>query len=133
MWEELLKPGASGAPHLVEWIGAAIGIAIAVFVGRIQMMKGKGEASAPAPVHELAGAVISTAKADEIIGAIDRQTRSMVELASATRSQSRAASALAAKLAENTDATRAMIDKTGEAASDMRELTREIVRSGGRG
>jgi hypothetical protein len=86
-------------------------------------------AAAPPAVGEIAGAIISSVKADAIVAAIDRQTNVMVELVAVTRSQIRTMNTLSARTDDNTTASRAMFDKIGEASSYIRELTREIVRS----
>lgn len=125
MWEELLKRGASGAPQGVEWLAIAIGIGLATFVGRFTLFRGQREREPR--VSEIAGAVIDAGKADEMIKALDANTLEMANLASAVKASSRAVSALAGKLEQNTDATRAMREMTDEARTDVRELKREIV------
>ena len=127
---DLLSAGASGFPVVVEWVATFIGLIIAGFWGRVQFMKGRRDAKASPPMAEIAGAIISNAKADAIVAAIERQTNVMTELVAATRAETRAMSTMSARLADDTVAARALIDGFGEARTNIRELTREIVRSG---
>lgn len=125
---DLLSPGVSGLPVVVEWFAGGIGLAGAAFWGRIKFLQGKRDVTSPA-VGEIAGAIISNDKANEIVAAIDRQTVAVVELVAVLRANTRAMATLSARTDDNTIAARAMFDKIGEASTDIRELTRELVRS----
>lgn len=126
---DLLSTGASGLPVLVEWVATAIGLGFAAFWGRLKFLQGRREAKASPPMAEIAGAIISNAKADAIVAAIERQTNIMTELVAVTRAETRAMNTMSARLSDDTVAARALIDELGEARSNIRELTHEIIRS----
>lgn len=127
---DLFSAGASGLPVAVEWVGGFIGVTVAAFWGRLQFLKGRRDAKATPAMAEIAGAIISNAKADAIVAAIDRQTNIMTELVAVTRAETRAMNTMSARMSDDTVAARALIDELSEARTNIRELTREIVRSG---
>jgi hypothetical protein len=128
MWEELLKPGATGAPLIIEWIAAGIGLAGSVFYGRMQIRKGKAEGSAGGQkTVELAGAVIDAKKADELVAALRKNSAALDR-------NSEQARELHAALTANTTAAISTGGEVVEARAHIRELTNELIRNtaGGR-
>lgn len=134
MLDFLLSPGSSGWPVIVEWLGAAIGIGIVGAIGRIQWMRGKRDAAAPTTVPaEVAGAIIDRQSAAEIVSGIERLGTQIVDLASSVRANTRAQNANRGAIEVNSVVTRSSVEQLDETRTVIRELTREIVRSGERG
>lgn len=119
MWEELLKPGATGAPQLVEWLAIGMGIFLATFLGRANLFRGRRETAAP-QMHEIAGAVIDKESADEIVAVVKANNAALKGL-------SREVANLANRLEQNSEATRESAGEMAEVRTDMKALTREIV------
>lgn len=128
MWDELLKPGATSAPIAVEYLAIGLGLVIATVVGRLKLGQGS-RAKAPAgPVAEIAGAVITDAKADELIAAMQRLEAAVVSATSGSKLLRAAVGGLAGKLDRNSDMTKTVADTIDEARQDLRDLERALIR-----
>lgn len=129
---DLFSTGASGLPVVVELVAGFVGVTVAAFFGRMQFLKGRRDAKAAPPMAEIAGAIISNAKADAIVAAIERQSTVMTDLVAAIRADKRSLDTLSARLSDDTVALRELIGELGEARTDIRELTRELILARGR-
>lgn len=128
MWEEITKPGASGIPMIIEWGAVAIGIVGATFYGRLQFAKGKS--APPIVAHaELAGAVIDKEKADELLKGFSNLVEEMSTLITMVKSLSRSNSLLANRIEKNAEALSKVSSSIDELRSDIRDLSRELIRS----
>lgn len=128
MWDQLLKPGLTGAPQVIEWSSIGLGIFLATFIGRLNMLRGKQSPPAKGAMGQIAGAIISDVKADVIVAAIDKQTAETTKMVAALRATIRALDMTSNSLQGNTDSVKyagAMID---EARTDIRRLTDEMIR-----
>jgi hypothetical protein len=131
VWDYLVSTGASGYPVIVEWLGGILALGIFGAIGKLQLDRGKKDATTPATVPaEVAGAIIDKQTAFEILAGIDLLGKKIVDLASSVRSNTRAVNALREATDASTAASRSTGSKIEEASTDIRELTREIVRSG---
>jgi hypothetical protein len=113
MWDQLFERGVSGAPQIVEWLAVFAGLLIATVLGRLNLLKGK--AGTGGQDYQLAGAVVDRETANAIVAAL--------------RSNSRALSSLSSHVEKNTEAANAAAATIDEARQDIRELTRELIRS----
>lgn len=132
MFEELsnglLKPGLTGAPQVIEWSAIGLGMFLATFLGRLNILRGKQSPQAKGDVGRIAGAIISDVKADAIVASIDKQTAETSRLVAALRATIRALDMTSNSLQSNSDSVKyagAMID---EARTDIRRLTDEMMR-----
>lgn len=124
---DLFSTGASGLPVIVELVAGFIGVTVAAFFGRMQFLKGRRDAKTSPPMAEIAGAIISNAKADAIVAAIERQTNVMTDLVAVLRAEKRSLDTMSARLSDDTVATRELIGELGEARTDIKQLTRELI------
>lgn len=122
MWAELLKPGATGAPILIEWGAMGLGLFLATFLGALMRNKGREDARSDGQVAQIAGAVIDKRDAEAIIASIEANSG---EIGGNTR----ALSSLSRRLDQNAEAVKGLSGEVGELRSEMRELTRELIRS----
>lgn len=93
-----------------------VSIAVILVITRFGITAGAKAGPASSTSQPIAGAIIDGRKADDIIRAIEKNTTAIQSLVKATYAQ--------------VDATKLSSEGIDNARADMRELTREIVRSG---
>lgn len=128
MWDQLLKPGLTGAPQVIEWSAIGLGLFLATFIGRLNILRGRQSPPASGPVGQIAGAIISDVKAEVIVAAIDKQTAETTKMVAALRATIRALDMTSNSLQANTDTAKDVGAAIDEARTDIRRLTDEMMR-----
>lgn len=109
---------------------AVIGI-FGTIVGAVAAVwrESKKPAEKSAPTLAIAGALIDSNKADEVVEAIEDQTRAATGQTEATEDQIKASRQLTAAMTANTTIAGRVLDELGEVRSDMRELKNGLDRA----
>lgn len=111
---EAPPPEASDLPSLSQIITYGfygIGVAVAVVLGRLGFVQGRGSPEAGTERAEIAGAVISDTKVNEIVHVLHANTEA---------------------LEANTSALERMREEVRDTRNEISDLSREMARRGGR-